>query len=198
MSVVTLVSGGLDSVLMAKLTDECGVEQYPLFLDYGQINCEREFAACCRCLESLGLPAPKNMNVSGFGEAIHSGLTDPTMDVNVDAFTPCRNLLFIVLGAAYAYEVKADAIAIGLLSEENHIFPDQSRAFIEMAEKVIELAVYNKIKVLTPLIHLSKAEVVAIAEEKDITGTYSCHSGTEDACGHCVACLEYQISDKEN
>jgi 7-cyano-7-deazaguanine synthase in queuosine biosynthesis len=36
MSIVTLVSGGLDSTLVALLARDEGLEQYPLFVDYGQ------------------------------------------------------------------------------------------------------------------------------------------------------------------
>ena len=36
MSIVTLVSGGLDSTLVAKLAQEQGLQIFPLFVDYGQ------------------------------------------------------------------------------------------------------------------------------------------------------------------
>ena len=36
MSIVTLVSGGLDSTLVALLTRDAGIQQHPLFIDYGQ------------------------------------------------------------------------------------------------------------------------------------------------------------------
>ena len=42
MSIVTLVSGGLDSTLVAKLAQEEGLRQHPLFIDYGQRSRDRE------------------------------------------------------------------------------------------------------------------------------------------------------------
>ena len=59
MSIVTLVSGGLDSTLVAKLAQEEGLRQYPLFIDFGQRARERELAACRRAMADLDLPEPK-------------------------------------------------------------------------------------------------------------------------------------------
>ena len=46
MSVVNLVSGGLDSTLIAVMMREEGIEQFPLFIDYGQRAAKREWDTC--------------------------------------------------------------------------------------------------------------------------------------------------------
>src|SRR5260370_32314534 len=115
MSMVTLVSGGLDSTLVACLARDTGVVQHPLFVDYGQRACSRELAACKRSMARLGLPPPQVADLSGFGSLIRSGLTDPKLRVLEDAFTPGRNMLFLLTAAAYAYQVGGGAISIGLL-----------------------------------------------------------------------------------
>ena len=53
MSIVTLVSGGLDSTLVAVLAREGGLEQYPLFVDYGQRAKNKELSACRAVLARL-------------------------------------------------------------------------------------------------------------------------------------------------
>ena len=58
------------------------------------------------------------------------------------------------------------------------------------AERTIETAVGKRISVLTPLINFSKTDILAMANERGIDQTYSCHSGTEEPCGICIACLE--------
>src|ERR1039458_4641334 len=121
MSIVTLVSGGLDSTLVAKLAQEEGVRQYPLFIDYGQRSRDRELAACRRAMADLYLPEPTIADLAGFGALIHSGLTDPKLHIVEDAFTPGRNMLFLLTAAAHAYQVNADAIAIGLLHEDTSL-----------------------------------------------------------------------------
>ena len=45
MSVVTLVSGGIDSSLMALLAKKENITQYPLFIDYGQLGRDKELNA---------------------------------------------------------------------------------------------------------------------------------------------------------
>ena len=137
MSIVTLVSGGLDSTLMAVLTRETGLAQYPLFIDYGQRARDKELTACQHAMSSHQLPEPKVARLPGFGALIHSGLTDSYMHLVEDAFTPGRNLLFLLLGASYGYTLGAGAVAIGLLDERTGLFPDQTSRFLENAEALL-------------------------------------------------------------
>jgi 7-cyano-7-deazaguanine synthase len=196
MSIVTLVSGGLDSTLVAKLAQEEGLNQYPLFVDYGQRSYKQELAACRRAMTNLNLPEPKVANLSGYGELIHSGLTDKDLHIVENAFTPGRNMLFLLVAAAYAYQVDADAVSIGLLHESDSLFPDQSAAFLYDAEVLIGRCMGKNIKVLAPLADFHKVEVVALAKQKGIQNTYSCHMGGKEACGVCIACNEYKFEEK--
>lgn len=193
MSVVTLVSGGLDSTLVACLTRESGVQQFPLFINYGQRAFEREFAACQNAMKHLGLDAPRIAELSGFGRLIRSGLTDSSQRVFEDAFTPGRNMLFLLTGAAHAYQNNADAVVIGLLNESTSIFPDQTSAFLRQAEALISTCMGRDIKVLAPLSAFYKQDVVELAATKGIKGTYSCHVGDERPCGECIACKEFNF-----
>ncbi len=131
---VNLVSGGLDSTLVGVLAREKGLDAHPLFIDYGQRAAKMEWDTCQRVHAQLELPTPVRMELSGFGRVIHSGLTSDQMDVKEDAFTPGRNLLFLLAGSAYAYQVDASRVSIGLLDERFSLFPDQRSEFIEHAE----------------------------------------------------------------
>lgn len=191
MSMVNLVSGGLDSTLVGVLAREEGMVVYPLFIDYGQRASKKEWDTCQRVHAQLGLPAPTRMDLSGFGKVIQSGLTSVELDVKVDAFTPGRNLMFLLMGSSYAYQVGASSVSVGLLAERFSLFPDQQPTFIAQSENAIEAALGRRIKVLTPLIDFSKADVIQLAQKKGITGTYSCHMGDSVPCGHCISCLEF-------
>lgn len=193
MSIVTLVSGGLDSTLVAKLAQEEGLRQHPLFIDYGQRSRDRELAACRRAMGDLKLPEPKVADLSGFGALIRSGLTDTKLHIVQDAFTPGRNMLFLLTAAAYAHQVKADAVSIGLLHEDSSLFPDQTTAFLQDAERMIARCMGTEIRVLAPLAAFHKADVVVLAQEKGIRDTYSCHMGGEEPCGACIACNEFNF-----
>ncbi|HNZ32378.1 MAG TPA: 7-cyano-7-deazaguanine synthase [Smithellaceae bacterium] len=190
MSIVNLVSGGLDSTLISVMLKEEGIQTYPLFVNYGQICAQREWNACLAVHQSLKLPPPKCIDISGYGKLIISGLTNKEKDVKSDAFTPGRNLLFLIVGAAYAFQIGANAVAIGLLSEQFSLFPDQKLTFIKAAENAVQVALNRTIRILTPLFEFNKIDVVELASKRGISGTYSCHKGTEIPCGYCVSCLE--------
>tara|TARA_Y100000052_G_C2953923_1_gene89040 strand:+ start:2161 stop:2748 length:588 start_codon:yes stop_codon:yes gene_type:complete len=193
MRIVTLVSGGLDSTLVVKLAKDEGVEIYPLFIDYGQIARETELKSCEEALAAVGVHKFEIAELSGFGKLIKSGLTDPTLDIVNDAFTPGRNMLFLLTAAAYAYQNNADAISIGLLHESTSLFPDQSTEFLEKAEELIEVIMGYKIRVLAPLREFMKPDVIELAKLKGITKTYSCHTGNLEPCGKCIACKEFEM-----
>jgi 7-cyano-7-deazaguanine synthase len=189
---VTLMSGGLDSAVMAILAQEAGITQFPLFVNYGQKFKEREMAACQGVIDRFGLPGLEIADVPGYGQLIRSGLTDENLDVVADAFTPGRNALFLLLGAAYAYSVGVNSVAIGLLNQETLIFPDQSDRFLEASAAAFGLALNRNIEIVAPLRAFFKRDVIELARKRGITGTYSCHSGTEIPCGYCISCREFE------
>lgn len=195
MSVVTLVSGGLDSTLVAYLAKAEGLTQFPLFIDYGQRARDRELAACRAAMRVLGLPEPSVAGLGGYGALIRSGLTDPSLRVLEDAFTPGRNLLFLLTAAAHAYQHGADAVSIGLLHEDTTLFPDQRPQFLRDAQALLSQAMGREIRVLAPLASFHKVDVVALAEQHGITGTYSCHLGEAEPCGACIACNEFKFEE---
>jgi 7-cyano-7-deazaguanine synthase len=176
---------------MSILIREEGFEQFPVFVNYGQINLERERGTCMRNFARLGLPSPRPVDIPGYGAAFRSGLTDPTQDIVRDAFLPGRNMLFLLCAAAVAHEVSADAIAMGLLDERLSLFPDQRRTFLNAAKSVLQETIGRPVDILVPLMSFGKPEVLAIAKERGIDGTYSCHAGTVPPCGKCIACREY-------
>lgn len=198
MGIVTLVSGGFDSTLMSLMAQEEGIQLFPLFVDYGQLGVAKEWEACKRLHENYGLPAVTRMDLSGFGKAIPSGITDPRLRINEDAFLPGRNLLFVLVGAAHAVKVQASGVALGLLDPAQHLFPDQTREFVEACERMIDTAMGRRIRVLTPLIEFSKSDVLAMARSRGLCGTYSCHAGGDKPCGVCVACVEITSAERRS
>ena len=190
MGLVTLVSGGVDSMLMSLFAHEENVELFPLFVDYGQLGVSREWKACRQLHKQFGLPEVAYMDLSGFGKIIPSGITDPGLRINEDAFLPGRNLLFVVAGAAYALKVQADSVAIGLLYQSDHTFPDQDEKFIKKCEEVIETAMGKHVNVIAPLMGFSKTDVLTMARTHGLENTYSCHAGGDSPCGICIACVE--------
>lgn len=198
MGIVTLVSGGLDSTLMSMMAQEGGVALFPLFIDYGQLAATKEWEACQRLHETHNLPSATRMDLSGFGKTIPSGITEPNLRINEDAFLPGRNLLLVLAGAAHAFKIHADSVALGLLDPADHLFPDQTEKFVHECERIIETSMGRRISVLTPLIEFSKSAVLAMARERGLQDTYSCHAGGKTPCGACVACIEIANAEERN
>jgi len=197
MSIVTLVSGGIDSALLALLIKEQGINQFPLFVDYGQLSLKQEWAACRAFHKQHGLSPPKKINLSGFGKTIISGITCNSINVRDNAFLPGRNLLFLLAGSSYAYQKETSAVAIGLLNEDVSIFPDQTNEFLADAQVAITRALGKNIKILAPLMTFNKGDILELAKKRGISNTYSCHSGNDEPCGICISCLEILNAQKE-
>lgn len=198
MGIVTLVSGGFDSTLMSLMAQEEGVTLFPLFVDYGQLGAAKEWDVCKRLHEKYNLAEVTRMDLSGFGRTIPSGITDPKLRINEDAFLPGRNLLLVLAGAAHAFGVGADSVALGLLDPADHLFPDQTKRFVKECESIIATAMGKRISVLAPLLEFSKSDVLAMARERGLQDTYSCHAGGDTPCGVCVACIEIANAEERS
>jgi 7-cyano-7-deazaguanine synthase len=177
---------------MSLMAHEEGIVIAPLFIDYGQLSSDQEWKACKHLHGTYGLPLVKRMDVSGFGKIVPSGITDSAMRINEDAFLPGRNLLLLLCGAAYAYSIQADGVAIGLLDPKDCLFPDQTLDFLSKTEDMIETIMKKRIAVLTPLIEFTKADILSLAKVRGLQDTYSCHAGGDEPCGKCVACIEIE------
>jgi len=108
------------------MAKEEGVTSHPLFIDYGSGR-PPESGMHAKSFMQAALPAPSRMDLSGFGRVIQSGLTCEEKGLREEAFTPGRNLIFLVMGAAYAHQVGADAVALGLLSERFSLISGPTR-----------------------------------------------------------------------
>lgn len=191
MSIVSLVSGGLDSALMSLIIQEMNIPQHVLSINYGQLNFNKEHAACIKHCSTFNLPNPILVDVKDYGKVITSGITDSSKDLVKEAFLPNRNFLFLLIASSYAIQNSADTVAIGLLKEETTIYSDQKDEFLKAAEQAIEISLSKKIKIITPLRDFYKKDIVKLAESKGITDYYSCHKGNDIPCGKCISCLEY-------
>lgn len=192
MGIIALVSGGIDSAVMCKIIEKQGEEIFPLFVDYGQIAAKKEWSACQQLFKECKFPPPTKADLGGYGKLIPSGLTDINKDIFKNAFLPGRNMLFLLVGAAYACSLGERTIAIGLLSEKTHLFPDQTQEFIVNTNFALNSALGADIIILTPLINFSKPDTIKLALHYNIPldKTYSCHSGLDKYCGKCISCRE--------
>jgi 7-cyano-7-deazaguanine synthase len=192
--VVCLSSGGLDSTVCLKLFQRDGLRALPVFINYGQRNIAFEFESLEQNCRDHQFHRPVVVDLSGYGAIIRTGLTSADKDVYHDAFTPNRNLLFLTAASGIAHDRGCNKIALGFLTAESAIFPDQTDRFLAMAEDMISESLGVSMSIHAPLRDLSKREVVTLAREIGVVRYYSCHSGGTP-CGHCIACLEYEFGE---
>lgn len=199
---VVLLSGGLDSVTALAIAQSRGFDCYVLSFDYGQrsqteLNAARSIAASMGAKEHRVI----RLHLEDFGG---SALTDHSIDVPEDGgdgipvtYVPARNTVFLSLALGWAEVLEANHIFIGVNAVDYSGYPDCRPEYIAAFEAMANLATKagvsgQKMVIETPLIDLSKAEIIqqGTALGVDYSLTVSCYQADDDgrACGHCDSC----------
>ncbi len=205
---VCLLSGGLDSSTCLALARRDGYDCYALSFDYGQRH-QRELQSARTVAESLGAAAHKvlriDLRVFG-GSALTDRIDVPKGRSAVDigqgipvTYVPARNTIFLACALAWAEVLEASDIFIGVNAIDYSGYPDCRPEFIAAFEGMANLATAaavegrTRISIHTPLLRLSKAGIVALAQQLglDFRLTWSCYDpdNTGRPCGACDSCL---------
>jgi 7-cyano-7-deazaguanine synthase len=114
-------------------------------------------------------------------------------------YVPARNTIFLSFALAWAEVLGAADIFIGVNALDYSGYPDCRPEFIEAYTRMANLATKagvegrTRIEIHTPLIALSKAEIVRLAAKLglDFSLTHSCYDPSPDGrpCGQCDSCL---------
>ena len=205
---VVLLSGGLDSATTLAIAGAEGYECHALSFDYGQRHvCELEsakkVAAALGAVQHLTL----RLDLRAIGGSaltadidVPKGRSDEAMSTGIPVtYVPARNTIFLSHALAWAEVLGAQDVFIGVNALDYSGYPDCRPEFTEAFEKLANLATQagvegkSRFRVHTPLIELSKAQIVARAYELnvDLSLTWSCYVPEPDgrACGLCDSCL---------
>lgn len=200
---VVLVSGGLDSATALAMARKAGFACYALSLDYGQRH-RVELDAARNVALQLGAMEHRIMRLN-MGPMSGSALTDASVAVPEAGlsegipvtYVPARNTIMLALALGWAEVLDADAIYIGVNAVDYSGYPDcrpeYVQAFQDLANLATKRAVEGRpIQVETPLLHLTKAEIIRQGMELgvDYSYTVSCYQADADgrACGQCDSC----------
>ena len=201
---VILLSGGLDSTTCLAYALAEGYACYALSFDYGQKH-HSELNAAKRIAKKFKVKKHEIIQLSSIGQLGGSALTDEAMNVPNHhessgipvTYVPARNTIMLSIALGWAEILDADAIIIGISSVDYSGYPDcrpeYIQAFADMAKLATKRGVEGKpIQILTPLIHLSKADTSRLGLKLgvDYSDTVSCYKATDDglACGTCDSC----------
>lgn len=115
----------------------------------------------------------------------------------VSTYVPFRNGLMLSSVAALAVSLFPDDevdIYIGAHADDaaGNAYADCSIEFTDYISKAINTGTYGKVRVVAPLVTLTKAGVVKIGLELNVPYelTWSCYEGREKACGTCGTCID--------
>jgi 7-cyano-7-deazaguanine synthase in queuosine biosynthesis len=190
--VVVLTSGGADSGATVKKLNDNGYEVHGLFINYGQPN----FSAEEWCVRKWSLASLKILELSG-DLCFMLGMKKDAKE-DEDAFIPFRNTLFMILAAMHANYIDADGISIGLMKEDEGVFPDSNWVHHSLVRDLITYSGARKYQVLLPLKDYTKKEILELCSKGNIESV-SCWLATlEEAengnvikvCGECAQCRE--------
>ena len=132
-----------------------------------------------------------------------SSLTDKNIDIKClisclsnrevpTSYVPFRNANILSACVSWAEVLNAKAVFIGAVYEDSSGYPDCRPDFFSAFEKMVELGTKpdTKIKIETPIIHLSKAEIIKKGMELNapLHLTWSCYQNEDKACGVCDSC----------
>lgn len=201
MRAVCLLSGGMDSTTLAYLAREMGFDLLALHFNYGQ-RTERKELECAKTIASnlgvTGLVAVDLRYLSVFGG---SSLTDHSLRVDAyegsrkeipNTYVPFRNANLLSIATSYAEAGGADAIFIGVQSQDYSGYPDCRPDFIEAFQRVIDLGTRERthIRLMTPFLNRTKTEILreGIRMGVPYEDTWSCYQNEDVACGVCGAC----------
>jgi 7-cyano-7-deazaguanine synthase len=206
---VVLLSGGLDSTTTLAIALSEGYAVHALTFRYGQRH-EIEIEAARRIATALNASAHVvvDFDLRTFGGSALTGNIDVPKGRSVEematgipvTYVPARNTIFLSFALAWAEVLGAEHIFAGMNAVDYSGYPDcrpeYMAAFERMANLATKAAVEGKqrIQIHTPLIELSKAEIIRRGLELgvDFSLTNSCYDpdrATGAACGQCDACL---------
>ncbi|MEA3054379.1 MAG: 7-cyano-7-deazaguanine synthase [Sphingomonadales bacterium] len=199
---VVLVSGGLDSMVAAALARESGFGLLALTVDYGQRH-RIELEAAARIAATLGaerhVVLPLDLRPFG-GSALTADIAVPKGGVGDDVpvtYVPARNTIFLSLALGWAEAAGAADIYIGVNALDYSGYPDCRPDFIAAFEALAALATKaggegRAFRIATPLLHLTKADIVGEADRLGLDAglSWSCYDPTADGrhCGLCDSC----------
>ncbi len=198
---VILLSGGLDSSTTLYYAAAQGYECHCLVFDYGQkhkkeIIQARAVARKAGCqIYSVKISLPwKGSALLDNKIGIPRNRSLKTLGIPV-TYVPGRNIIFLSFAASFAEAIGAKTIFIGANAVDYSGYPDCRPEFIRSYQAMLAQGLKTsvegkKIKVMTPLIHLSKAKIVALAVKLKVPLhlTWSCYNGQSKPCGVCDSC----------
>lgn len=199
-SIVLILSGGLDSTVLLHHLRAEGHEVQALSFNYGQRH-SRELEHAQRICQITGT-RHQTVDLRGLAPMFaRSGLVDRSIPIPHGGYdqdnmrvtvVPNRNMIMLSVAVAWAITLRADAVAFAAHHGYHTLYPDCTPEFIEALANAVHRADEHKVDLIAPFVRWTKAEIVRRGAELAVPFalTWSCYEGGEMHCGRCGTCSE--------
>jgi len=197
---IVLVSGGMDSALTAAFA----ANKYDLaflHINYGQNTEKKELKAFNSIADYYKVKKRLIVDIRYLREIGGSSLTDSHIKIEKanlknkkvpSSYVPFRNANILAIATSWAEVTGAKHIYIGAVEEDSSGYPDCRKEFFDAYNKMIDKGTKptTKIKIETPIINLSKKDIVLKSKKmkSPLHLTWSCYKSDNIACGECDSC----------
>ena len=192
---VLLVSGGMDSTVLAYDLVNQGKMIVPLFINYGQHCMDKEFSTLKRVLPEILLD---DLKVIEIGDVYRESNSRMIKEANLwkdnvvsdDLYLPYRNLLFLSIAAAYAQSIGAGFVYSAFINSNHAKEIDCSLHFFTQLQALLKE--FGSVEIRLPYRNLTKTEVArrGLSLSAPIGETYSCQVNSKAPCGVCPNCID--------
>jgi len=191
----------MDSCVTAAIAARESGELALLHISYGQRTEARERRAFNDISDHYGVEKRLDVSSEYLAKIGGSSLTDEKITVSEadlaskvipTSYVPFRNANMLAIAVSWAEVIRAEAIYIGAVAEDSSGYPDCRPEFYHAFQQTINTGTKpdTRIEIRTPIIHLSKAEIVkkGIELNAPLHLSWSCYRSNDLACGTCDSC----------
>ena len=203
MKAVIVLSGGQDSATaLALAVRKYGAgEVAAITFEYGQRHA-RETRFAKALARRFGIAAHKIVRMGFYKDITSNALMSKDAAIETKKGSKCpttvvegRNAFFLLAASVWAKELGAHDVYTGVSEADFSGYPDCREAFIKAQQKAIRLALDYRIRIVTPFMHMTKADEWALADSLGIfdvidSHTLTCYNGVPGrGCGTCPSCV---------
>jgi 7-cyano-7-deazaguanine synthase len=212
---LVVLSGGQDSTICLYWAIQQGYEVHAITFNYGQKHAV-EIDSALKIAEMAGLyDATIKHEVVTIGPILAgtSPLTNPNVELEQykdhqslpggleKTFVPMRNQLFLTIAANRAYVLGCNVLVTGVCQEDSGGYPDCRATFISALQDAINYGTFTgepgtlpPLRILTPLMYLTKAASVKLAQQlpgcmEALAYSHTSYDGAYPPVGHDHATL---------
>jgi 7-cyano-7-deazaguanine synthase len=199
---VVLMSGGLDSSVMAAYLLEKNWSIFPITFDYGSKHNEAEFDAVLKVCKKLNVLNPKLIKLDFVNELFVSDLLKSGGDIPDGHYAeesmkltvvPGRNSIMLSIAAGLAESINYNYVCYANHTGDHFIYPDCRTEFVKAMNEMVQISSDNKVNLYAPFDGIMKWDIARIGAKHNVPLelTWSCYNGNPPIhCGTCGTCVE--------